>query len=428
MVLNLTVAVGTLNGIIFNANISDANSSVVFQFTTNFVTVLIAWFNLELGFDTCFFEGMDSYWKTWLQLLFPAYIIVLVVMIIFVSERSTVFARLIGRKNPVATLATLILLSYTKLLRTVIAALSFAISDGSHEVVWLSDASVGYLSGKHIPLFIVAILILLAGVVYTAVLISWQWLLHYQNKVIFRWVRNQRLHLFLEPYHAPYTFKHRYWTGLLLLVRVVLYLHTVSVSTVVHEPARWNLLVITIVMICLLLPKLLLGIRIYKKLSIDILETLSYLNIILFCVAKLFVKIEGNEQTVITYISGTIFLTLLIGVLLYHIFTELCSKTETWNKLINKNRKQYFDAKEGINLINCDHFEKIDPTFSVVEGPQHGELPLSAMVDCTAFETERDEMEKSSDMMIRDEAQTENPSSSTSKESTVPYKAMKYNC
>ena len=283
LVLNLTVAVGTLNGIIFNANILDANSSVFFQFTTNFVTVLIAWFNLELGFDICFFEGMDSYWKTWLQLLFPAYIIVLVVMIIFISERSTVFARLIGRKNPVATLATLILLSYTKLLRTVIAALSFAISDGSHEVVWLSDASVGYLSGKHIPLFIVAILILLAGVVYTAVLISWQWLLHYQNKVIFRWVRNQRLHLFLEPYHAPYTFKHRYWTGLLLLVRVVLYLHTVSVSTVVHEPARWNLLVITIVMICLLLPKLLLGIRIYKKLSIDVLETLSYLYYLILC-------------------------------------------------------------------------------------------------------------------------------------------------
>ena len=58
-----------------------------------------------------------------------------------------------------------------------IAALSFAISDGSHEVVWLTDASVGYLSGKHIiPLFITAVLILIAGVAYTVVLISWQWL------------------------------------------------------------------------------------------------------------------------------------------------------------------------------------------------------------------------------------------------------------
>ena len=29
--------------------------------------------------------------------------------------------------------------------------------------------------------------------------------------------------MFVEPYHAPYAFKHRYWTGLLLLVRVTVY-------------------------------------------------------------------------------------------------------------------------------------------------------------------------------------------------------------
>ena len=115
--------------------------------------------------------------------------------------------------------------------------------------------------------------------------------------MIFRWVKNQKLRLFLEPYHAPYTFKHRYWTGLLLLVRAVLYLFTVSVSTIVHEPARWNLLVITIVMTCLLLPKILLGIRIYKKLSIfDMLETISYLKIILVCVAKLFTKLKETDS------------------------------------------------------------------------------------------------------------------------------------
>ena len=50
------------------------------------------------------------------------------------DEWSPKFAGLIGRKNPVATLATLILLSYAKLLRLIIAAFSFAIlnySDGS---------------------------------------------------------------------------------------------------------------------------------------------------------------------------------------------------------------------------------------------------------------------------------------------------------
>jgi hypothetical protein len=35
-------------------------------------------------------------------------------------------------------------------------------------------------------------------------------------------VRYQKLRHFLEPYHAPYTAKHRYWTGLLLIVHLLL--------------------------------------------------------------------------------------------------------------------------------------------------------------------------------------------------------------
>ena len=287
LALNLTVGVGTLNGLIFYANIVDANSGTFFS-ASNSVAVLIAWLNLEIGFDVCFIKGLDSYWKTWLQLAFPTYVIILVVAIIFVSERSTKFARLIGRRNPVATLATLILLSYTKILRTIIAALSFAVPEGAQKIVWLPDASVGYFSGRHVSLVIVALFILIAGTIYTAILFSWQWLLRHQNKVIVKCVRHQRLHLFLEPYFAPFAFKHRYWMGLLLLVRVVLYLFTVSVSTVVHEPARWNLLIIIVAIVCLLLPKILVGIKVYKSMFIDILETISYLNILMFCIAKLF--------------------------------------------------------------------------------------------------------------------------------------------
>ena len=70
-------------------------------------------------------------------------------MIIFISERSTRFAQLIGRKNPVAALATLILLSYTKLLCTIILSFSFAAlmyPDNSVQLVWLSDGTVKYFS------------------------------------------------------------------------------------------------------------------------------------------------------------------------------------------------------------------------------------------------------------------------------------------
>lgn len=119
MLLNLTVAVGTLNGLIFFANIVDANRSTFFlglSLSAGFYSVLISWLNLEVGFDVCYFEGADIYWKIWLKLAFSVYIIFLVVVMIIVSNYSMRFSRLIAKRNPVATLATLILLSYTKFL------------------------------------------------------------------------------------------------------------------------------------------------------------------------------------------------------------------------------------------------------------------------------------------------------------------------
>ena len=65
LLLNLTVAVGTLNGVIFHVNIVGANGGILFPFSKpNLVTVFVAWLNLEIGFDTCFIDGMDTYWKT----------------------------------------------------------------------------------------------------------------------------------------------------------------------------------------------------------------------------------------------------------------------------------------------------------------------------------------------------------------------------
>ena len=131
----------------------------------------------------------------------------------------------VGKRNPLATLDTLILLCYVKFS---FATLDYP--DGSHQVVWWPDATVGYFSGKHIVLWIVAAIIFVAGIFYTALLFSWQWLLYYQHKAILKWIQSQRLRMFVEPYHAPYAFKHRYWTGLLLLVRVIV--HVISAANV----------------------------------------------------------------------------------------------------------------------------------------------------------------------------------------------------
>ena len=67
LTLNLTVAIRTLNGLIFYANIVGANSSTFFSGlspSTKYFSILISWLNLEVRLDVCLFEGMDTYWKT----------------------------------------------------------------------------------------------------------------------------------------------------------------------------------------------------------------------------------------------------------------------------------------------------------------------------------------------------------------------------
>ena len=62
-VLNLTVANGTINGIIFYANIISINDSVFLVNDNVFkpLKVFVSFTNLDLGIETCFYNGMDSY-------------------------------------------------------------------------------------------------------------------------------------------------------------------------------------------------------------------------------------------------------------------------------------------------------------------------------------------------------------------------------
>ena len=380
LVLNLTVAIGTLNGLIFYANIAAANSSTFFT-SKSILSIIMAWMNLELGIDTCFFEGMDAYWKTWIELAFPVYVIFLITVIIIVSEKSIKFSKLIGQKNPVATLDTLILLAYVKFLRIIISSYSFAIldyPDHSQPIVWLPDATVSYFGTKHIALFIAATFILLLGITYTMLLFSWQWLLYHQNKKVLRWIRHQRLCMFLEPYHAPYTIKHRYWTGLLLLVRIVLYI-TSSVTNSIDP--RINIMITGMTALVLLM----LGYRkIYKSRYVKLLEVTIFANIALLCIALLYFSKSNKGQEIVSYISGSIVFTLLIIVLAYHCLTEICFKTNIGKTLKRKARYRFNKGdNEQENLISNinttpSNDERMSPTHSVVDPPPRREsVPLN---------------------------------------------------
>ncbi len=65
------MAVGTISGLVFYVNIVAANETLFFPSESNgyldFLHVVIAWINLDFGIESCFYDGMDAYAKTWLQ-------------------------------------------------------------------------------------------------------------------------------------------------------------------------------------------------------------------------------------------------------------------------------------------------------------------------------------------------------------------------
>ena len=177
--LDLTVSHGLINGLIFYANIIKPNEHIFLPpRNTNPLTIFISWLNLDLGIETCFFSGLTAYGKAWLQFVFPFYIWAIAGLIIASARYSIRVARITGY-NSVPVLATLFLLSYAKLLRTIITVMSYTIVDypqGS-KAVWSADGNIDYLGPKHVPLFVVALATLLfLWLPYTLLFLLGQWL------------------------------------------------------------------------------------------------------------------------------------------------------------------------------------------------------------------------------------------------------------
>ena len=384
LALDLTVATGTINGMLFYANVVSLSSNIFFQSeTSNILTIAISWMNVTIGFDTCFIDGLDTEAKTWLGLVFPAYVFVLIIILIQLSKCSPKFGRLLGKGNPIAVLATLILLFYTKLLRNTIKIFSFAVlhyPNGSVDTVWRPDAKIKYFRGSHIPLVVVGIVIVVAVLIYTLLFLSWQWLLRMPNRKMFKFVRNTRLSLFVEANLAPYKPKYRFWMGLLLLVRIVLHL---APAFNLSNSSRVNLLVVGVSVTTLIVIRTYFGRYIYKRAFLDYLELTYLFNIVLLTIATAFYSDQNSKQAA-TYTSVSIALLIFVGIVVYHVVQLLrkckCLKTtRAFLKTKVRKKRQNVDSGQhhlSMSLLSSQEAENSleisTPTSSIVGlSPQH---------------------------------------------------------
>ena len=336
--LRLTVATGMINGLILYANIVQANKHLFLPeagHTSGFLSVFIAWLNLDLGIRTCFYDGMDAYAQTWLQFAFPLYVWTLMGLMVLTSRYSLTVSRLIG-SNPIAVLATLLLMSYAKVLKIVIAVYSFAKLDypGNKTVtVWLKDANVPYLQSKHLLLTVVTSLVLVCLFLpYTLLLLLAHKLYRYSDKKCFLWLN--RLKPLLDSCYAPYKFHTRYWTGLMLLVRCALYIQF-SVGN-----SHTSLLAITITFTAAAV--YLLSGRIYDSFFTNVLEASLFVNLVMLSAAT---SIGTNSPALVETLVVIAFISMM-GIFVYHFHISYITTSALWLRL----RAKLCRLKEHLGL------------------------------------------------------------------------------
>ena len=347
LVLNLTVSAGTINGLIFYANIVKLGEAIFFvNGPIPVLSQFISWLNLDLGIETCFYHGMDSYVKTWLQFAFPFYIWIIMIVISVLTHYSTLVSKLVSR-NTISVLATLILLSYMKLFRTINLALlgGFFTCGQADQFLWIVDANIGYFQTKHLLLGVFALIVLLfLALPFTLILLFSPLVERALARPKCMWKLYRFARPFFDAYGGPYEDRYRFWTGLLLLVRLVLLL-VVSFS---NSSSAILSAIVTTTAVVMTLAWWLKGV--YWLHYLNVLESWFLINLVFLAALSADKKAEIG-----VFISVSVVLITFIGIVCYHLYIRV-KELRCTRKILTRVLPQ----KELHTPINYDDIDYVN--------------------------------------------------------------------
>ena len=320
---NLTISQGSTNPIMFYANVVHVNGTFFFEKRhTNPLTMFVSWFNLDFGFETCFYNGMDASSKAWMQFVFPFYLWVMIAVIYFASQQSSKFVRLMGR-NSHSIILTLLHLSFFKLYRATVAVLLYTdlqMDDGEYLRVWRYNGNVNYYSRKHTPLLAFAIIILVFFIIpYALFMICTPLIIRkgYQARCINFW----RLKPFFDAYTGLYKDKAMFWNGLTTVIYTVLLITSTEVDTIL------NLVVVALSSAALVFLNFAFG-GVYRKWSFSVMEATIHINLIFLSILSVLSLTKGQSITAIVYTSTAVSFILFIGVVTVSGMKELSKESK----------------------------------------------------------------------------------------------------
>ena len=364
-VLNLTVVDGDIYGFILMVNILSTHDTRVFPSTRDPSWVLVSLFNLDLGIEVCFYDGMTAYAATWLRLIFPIYVLLIVVTLAFISRYFQVIEK-ITRKRVIPVIATLYLLSYNKLMLVTFRGLLsytkiYYLLMKDAKFYWSLDTSVPLFGVEFLLLFICCLILFLLVILPTNVLlISGKTVYRFKIIVIY-------LKPFLDAYQAPFKDNCRYLLGLELFIRSLVF---ASVSFTPENTAAiyTAILLVYLVYFCQAMP--------FKSKFNSVLycSYLLYMGayVILFARFYPFNKYQKTYRLIFNLVCYTGFLQFL-GIVAIHfwkynlrhfrLFINCENCAMNWKsrcQLKLNKRKGFFSPKQQVKLsaFNYENFQE----------------------------------------------------------------------
>ena len=329
---DVTVKTGRINGMLFYANVIRLANYEFFQLRQPaylIFQIMINWINLDFGIISCFYDGFDYYAKAWFNFAFPFYLLLLVVIIIICANHSTNFSKLLP-KNILPVLTTLLLICFTKLLRSSADPIPYEVieTEEGNRIVWRFDGGISYFNLKHGFLMIFSILVFLTYVVPFALILtiypSLQAFTGHYNTCFEPFVCFFRRNIFklkplLETYDGPFIIKHRYYTGLLAILRLIVFLVSASAYASIDGGNTWFKST-AVSIICIVLLGILVTAKIYTCPANMIVELLYLVNVTILEFVVLVMQlsnVKAEYQGAVVSSSVALAFITFIGVVIY---------------------------------------------------------------------------------------------------------------
>ena len=192
---------------------------------------LISLINLTINFNfpLCFYHGMTELWKSGLSLVFPVYLLAIVIGLIIISRYSVRLSNRIADSS-VQVLVTIVHLSFATLLTSTMDVFTpVYVYTNTSDVplkVWQNDGTVEYGKGGHLILMIVTGVLVVGSILitYFTVLLAGRPLMKIKK------VREYLCPIY-EAIHAPYKHDKEFFFAVTIILTAFFYfLHDIFYS------------------------------------------------------------------------------------------------------------------------------------------------------------------------------------------------------